>query len=338
MKRVLPALLLLCFLGSTAQNVTLREHKSRKDSLPEYPYVFPILGKKATARGFTLPKPHGLMANFLVGVQKLTITDMKVGFNGNGLYDVSDIIQFGESEGTIYTLNFRFDTWILPFLNVGAYYGQGQSTSEINLVKPFEITTSPTSDATYYGFSTLLAGGYKGLWHKGFMLSWDLNASWTTNENLDKPVFVAISGLRTGPIFPLKKKNSNIVVWLGAAYTYVAAETSGSIAGTDVFPGAVDEIDQKRDELDAWYIDKGAPTEGPVYNLYTGLDNLFQDVQDGIESSSIEYSMLKKALGPVNMVIGGQYQLNLSWQLRGEVQILGGRTSGLLSLNYRFGL
>jgi hypothetical protein len=335
---LLIACVLLFTLSSVAQNATIREHKSKKDSLPEYPYALPLLGKRATKRGFQLPKPHGLMVNFLVGRQKLTIEDMKVGFNNNGLIDVSDIIQFGESVGTIYTLNARFDTWILPFLNVGAYYGQGQSNSEIKLVKPFELTTSPTSDATYYGFSTLLAGGYKGLFNKGFMASWDLNASWTTNENLDKPVFVAISGIRTGPIFPLKKKNSNIVVWVGGAYTYVAAETKGSIGGSEIFPGAVENIDQKQMELDDWYNGLGDNPPDIATRVYTNMTQFYTDLKDGVEGSSIQYSMTKKALGPINFVLGLQYQINLDWQIRAEAQMLGGRSSGLLSLNWRFGL
>ena len=195
--------LLICFftLGTFGQNVTLKKHKAKRDSLPEYPYALPIWGKKATARGFQLPLPHGIMANLLVGRQLLEISDMKVGFNNNGLIDVSDIIQFGPSEGIIYTVNFRVDTWILPFLNVGAFYGAGESQSKIRLEEPFELLTEPRSDAAYYGFSLLAAGGYKGFFDKGFMVSWDLNGSWTTNENLDKPVFVAISGLRTGPHF-----------------------------------------------------------------------------------------------------------------------------------------
>ena len=169
------------------------------------------------------------------------------------------------------------------------------------------------------------------------MLSWDLNASWTTNENLDKPVFVAISGIRTGPIFPLKKKNSNIVVWLGGAYTYVAAQTQGSIGGAEIFPGAVDNLNAKQMELDEWYGSLPDPTdlETAVYDGFTGL---LTDLKNGVESSSIQYSMTKRAKGPVNLVLGMQYQFNLDWQLRGEVQILGGRTSGLISLNYRFGI
>jgi hypothetical protein len=339
MKKVLFILLSLVITASAfAQNATIREHKTKKDSLPEYPYVFPILGKKATAKGFQLPLPHGVMVNFLAGRQKLAIEDMKVGFNNNGLIDVSNIINFGPSEGTIYTANVRVDTWILPFLNVGGYYGQGESKATVRLEEPFELVTEPISKATYYGLSALLAGGYKGLFNKGFMLSWDLNASWTTNENLDKPVFVAISGLRTGPIFPLKKPNSNIVVWTGAAYTYVAAETIGSIGGADIFPGAAESIQEKQDNLDNWYMEQGSPAEGPIKNLYDGLSGVLTDVSNNIDDSSIQYSMTKKALGPVNWVLGFQYQMNLHWQLRLEGQMLGGRSSGLVSLNYRFGI
>ena len=123
------SLIFITLLSSSilAQNVTLKDKKSREEALPEYPYVFPVLGKKATAKGFQLPKPHGVMLNFLAGKQKLAIEDMKVGFNNGTLYDVSEIIEFGPSEAIVYTTNIRIDTWILPFLNIGGYYGRGET-------------------------------------------------------------------------------------------------------------------------------------------------------------------------------------------------------------------
>ena len=338
MKQFFIALALVIGFSAVSQNVTLREHKSNRDSISDYPYALPILGKKATKKGYKLPLPHGVMFNFLAGKQELAIEDMKVGFNNGPLYDVSDIIDFGPSEAVVYTFNVRVDTWILPFLNIGGYYGQGESQAKIRLEKPFELVTEPRSDATYYGFSTLLAGGYKGLFNKGFMLSWDLNASWTTNENLDKPVFVAITGIRTGPIIPLKKENSNIVIWGGAAYTYVAAETVGSIGGSEIFPEIGDNIDEKRMELDTWYANFGDNPPESVTKIYDGMNGVYDNIENGVNSSSIQYSMTKKALGPINFVLGMQYQLNLHWQLRLEAQMLGGRTTGLVSMNYRFGL
>lgn len=48
--------------------------------------------------------------------------------------------------------------------------------------------------------------------------------------------------------------------------------------------------------------------------------------------------MEKKIVRPVNLIIGGQWQISPEWQLRGEMQILGDRTIGLLSINWRFGI
>jgi len=38
------------------------------------------------------------------------------------------------------------------------------------------------------------------------------------------------------------------------------------------------------------------------------------------------------------MLLGAQWQINHRWQLRAEAQVLGDRTAGLFSVNYRFGV
>ena len=77
-------------------------------------------------------------------------------------------------------------------------------------------------------------------------------------------------------------------------------------------------------QLDDWYNGLG-PDPGPVADrVYEGMTGLFTDIKDGFGESSIQYSMTKRALGPVNLVIGTQYQFNLHWQLRAELQMLGG--------------
>ncbi len=68
-----------------------------------------------------------------------------------------------------------------------------------------------------------------------------------------------------------------------------------------------------------------------IYELSSLPGVPFKDV-------TIHYSLTKKPQSNWTMLIGTQYQLNRHWQLRTEAGVLGGRTSGLLSMNYRFGL
>src|SRR5688572_4548002 len=54
----------------------------------EYPYILPILGKQATARGFTLPYSAGIGVNYLWQESDLVIENLMVGFNHGPLYDL----------------------------------------------------------------------------------------------------------------------------------------------------------------------------------------------------------------------------------------------------------
>ncbi len=49
------------------------------------------------------------------------------------LQPVADEVVFGPSEGRINTLNFRFDTWVLPFLQVAGFYGKVYGKQTITL-------------------------------------------------------------------------------------------------------------------------------------------------------------------------------------------------------------
>ena len=70
-------------------------------------------------------------------------------------------------------------------------------------------------------------------------------------------------------------------------------------------------------------------------------DNLLTPIINNLESANgegtIEYKLLKEPEMEWNIILGGQYQLNKSWQFRFEGGIIGNRKSLLLSTNYRFG-
>src|SRR5687768_16753499 len=72
-------------------------HKAYHDSLKamNYPYTFPLYGKKAYKKGFDVPYPWGLGVNYFWAKQEVTISNITVGFNDNGPVDLTDVIQFG---------------------------------------------------------------------------------------------------------------------------------------------------------------------------------------------------------------------------------------------------
>jgi hypothetical protein len=64
------------------------KNQALKDSIEkkEYPYVLPILGKKAAAKGFQLPYSAGLSVKYLWQESELVIDDLMVGFNGGEMH------------------------------------------------------------------------------------------------------------------------------------------------------------------------------------------------------------------------------------------------------------
>ncbi len=83
----------------------------------EYPYLLPILGKKAHDRGYKLPLPHGLSVGTIFTKQSIILDNFQFAFaRGDEQPDferfqpIADLVVFGPSEGRVNTLNFRFDT------------------------------------------------------------------------------------------------------------------------------------------------------------------------------------------------------------------------------------
>jgi hypothetical protein len=70
-----------------------------KDSIEkkQYPYVLPIWGKKATAKGFQLPYSAGIGVNYLWQESDLIVDDLMVGFNNGTMHDMDEIIRFDDA-------------------------------------------------------------------------------------------------------------------------------------------------------------------------------------------------------------------------------------------------
>ena len=142
--------------------------------------------------------------------------------------------------------------------------------------------------------------------------------------------------------------DDNIDIYLALG----AAALIGAILLLDVFSGPEgDPISAEPADVippETW--DNLDNVADDYYEWYNGIDELKQNAADRILTPIVEnladaeggttfkYSLTKEPLGPWNMVIGGQYQVNKHWQLRAEAGIIGNRNSLLISGNYRFGI
>ncbi len=325
-------LLMLPIIGFSQYN----QYEPKDTTKQQYPYRLPIFGNFLHDVGVDLPYPMGLMVNSYLGVQNILITDIAVGFEGGEgdgipLTDITRLIEFEDVKATAYSLNFRPDIWVLPFLNVYGIVGKAWTESDVIISYPFKLNALAKLDGMTFGVGLTFAGGFKNYF---FVL--DMNNVWTYMSNFEDPVKTGILSPRFGRTFKLKKPESNFGIWVGAMRVGLGGVTTGSIKLADVLPQETwDNIDQ---------------TVQNYYDWYDGLDENKQNVADQILTPIIEnlaagngettvlYSIRKESKKEWNMLVGGQYQIDKHWQIRTEFGFLGERSSWLLSANYRFGV
>ena len=335
----------------------------------KYPYFFPFLGKKAYEKGYVLQKPHGIMVSSLFNKQGIVLDNMELAFAKDGeepnfetLQPVADKIIFGPSEGRINTLNFRFDTWILPFFSIGGYYGRVWGEQTVVLTAPIAINSTTDIIGQYYGLNLLAVIPLGPV-----NLAADYGWSWTTNERLDEPVLVKVSGLRAIYRFPSKTPGRFIAIWGGAQLQNLDSRTSGNIALDEALglDGAtLDALDERLDNLNngiqeletAWsdytqsseYMNlrpgeklKQDATYATVLGIATTIEGAGSSASDflrDLSTSDVYYKFDKKLEHPWNMLLGINWQLNPTWQFRSEYGFLKSKQQLMLSVNYRFGI
>ena len=300
----------------------------------EYNYIFPIWGQGAYKKGFDIPYPVGIMANFIWMHQGLVIENLQLGLKTDDR-DIPltpiDFIDFGENTNTSYMVNVRPDIWIFPFLNVYGLFGYGQSHTEVFLTAPVELKSVVDQNIRSAGIGLMSAFGIGPVW-----LSVDANWTWTKPDLVEDPTKVSVVGLRLGHTFVFKNKpERNFAVWAGGMRLHMSSETIGAISMADALPPETwERTDEIVDNYWYWYDNEATLPQKKV------ADEVLTPIVDKIEEADgdavISYGMDKRTKQMWNGVIGGQFQLNKRWQFRAEGGIIGDRKSFLASANYRF--
>ena len=346
MQKIVQRLCIICLLLSfvslqvtQAQYTSTRvksQYQSYRDSLKEveYNYIFPLLGQQAYKKGFDIPYPAGLMANYLWMSQSIVIDNLQLGLK-TADQDIPltsvDFIDFGKNTNVSQGINVRPDLWVLPFLNVYGIFGKGVSKTEVNLIRPIELLSIVEQDITTAGIGIMGAGGLGPVW-----FSVDVNWTWNKPELLDEAVRVNVMGIRIGHTIQSERKpGSNFAFWVGGMRADMSSETVGQIQLIDVFPK---ETWERRDELVNNYYDwyENEATIGQKVIADKVLTPIVERIDAADGSSIIRYGMDKQVKEKWNGLIGLQWQLNKSWMLRSEGGVIGDRKSFMVSLNYRF--
>jgi hypothetical protein len=317
-------------MGQGAQKIFNPIYEDYFDSLRkmDYPYTFPILGKKASKAGYDLPFAYGISGIFFTQRQEISIDQTLIGFNGSELVDVSNFIRFGPTIATTNAYTVRPDLWVLPFLNVYGILGGGTTQTDVNLTSPVEFQTSQKFAVSSFGLGATLTGAFGPIW-----VAWDNNYNFADVEVVVEPVPAFNSSLRLGHTVPsVANPQRNLSVWVGAFYQSIQNDTQGSVSVEEIFPGFGDGNVIGR--LSEW-AETLPPAQRVVVQQIIGK---LEEVASGIDpgEANIDYRLEKRVTAPFNMIFGAQYQFDKHWMLRSEMGVFGRRSQFLLNLNYRF--
>jgi len=309
----------------------------------EYPYVLPILGKKAYAKGYELQKPFGIMLGSVFNKQGLILENFEMALSDDGstpetYFPLNGILDFGPSEGRVSTINVRADAWILPFLSVGVYYGGvwGEQTISFSVLGSNLIESTTDITGKYYGLNLLAVAPVGPV-----AIAADYSWSWTTNDRLDRPVLVNVSGIRVIKRFMSKKKGRFWAVWGGAQFQKLDNRTSGNIA-LDEALGISEQDKQLIDDRWGSFQNNEIPNGNGDYwdelNVFEqAIHEKAYNLVSGLVDTTVFYKFDKKLEYEWNMLLGFNYQHSPVWQFRGEYGFLKSKQQLMLSINYRFG-
>jgi hypothetical protein len=350
----------------TADKVMGPKNQGLADSLKksEYPYLFPIWGKKVVAKGFNIPKSGGVSVQYLYQTSDIIIENLQVGFNHGEMYPLDQVIRFNSATATTNGVNFRPDIWLFPFLNIYGIYAQSKTSTAIDAgvwlptdsawKQVTNIKTKANFNGTTFGFGLTPTVGIRG-----YFLALDMNFSWTDIEELEKPAFAFVFGPRFGKNISMKKKDMSLALWVGGFRVEIGSSTSGSLNATDLLPlnewkekvnTGNAKVAENQQKVDNWWSGLSAAEQNNPVNIAKHetanrvlgrfgnvLDQASQIVANAGEGS-VQYSLSKKQKQAWNFIVGGQFQLNRSWQLRAEYGFLGTRQQFIGGLQYRFNL
>lgn len=365
--------MILLFQHSFGQIFTNKEVGKKNEELidslkrSDYPYALPIWGDKATKAGYSLPYSAGLSIQYLGSEASIIIDNLNVGFNNGPKYNLDGIVRFDESKAFAEALTVRPDIWLFPFLNVYGILGKARASTDVNFgiwvpdstgVDKEVLKTGTTVDfnTTTFGIGITPTIGVGG----GF-LALDMNVAWVDVPQLSKPARSFVFGPRFGKNFKLKKPEQSVAIWAGGFRLAIASGTDGSLALSEVFPegggelGAkidqgMQKVDDAQQQVDTWWaglsqaqqnnpVNKAKyETANAVLDRAGEILNAADQAVNTISTSTVQYTMDKQVKDAWNFIVGGQFQFNKHFMIRGEVGFFGSRTQVLGGLQYRFGL
>lgn len=280
------------------------EISSKESTERQWEYAMPFMAQEVIDMGFELPFPYGVAVIYAKVRQDLTLKDLEVGANGNGLKPI-EFVSFSDAEALNDSVQIKADMWLFPFMNIYAVVGaingdanldftiDGNGIIEQSGIDCSKIINRPicqklennhltislgngtgdiNGESTKYsgynvGIGTILAAGYKD-----WFIAMPITYVYSNIDVLDSTVETLNFSPRIGKTIDLADTGT-LSLFVGAGYLDVDMELTGAI---DVGMGDLDSIEYKihQENSDKWNALAGVnwePTKHWSFNLEAGF-------------------------------------------------------------------
>ena len=351
---------IVCF----AQNDHQLSEQDTTTSNIEYPYVLPIWGQKVADRGIHMQLPFGVNVNYVYNQMTLELTEFSMNFfDGENLDDIinPESLNFTETIATANGVNFRFDGWVFPFLNIYGMYARNQGSTQVSFqprvvekdlgpngnIMEIRTLENPIEVAPVYFNTNSFGTGATAIygWGNGYFVGMDGNVSWVTSDLLEQTVIFFVGSARIGRRINFKN-GMKLAVYFGAMYRdFVNKENNtGSISVPELDEAMINAIDGFTEinnaQIEFW---ESLPDAAPgkdekLAELYAREDRLTNARSRVENSNTINYSIKKEIIENWSTQIGYNFEISDQWMVRGELGYRAGQKFFMSGLQFRFGL
>jgi len=219
---------------------------------------FPLF-KKAIPEEYhgDLPRPSGISFAYSKMTDTVTISDFAVALGGQPLPPGAVVVNTADHDTNTYMA--RFDTWVLPFVNVygfaatinGAAQNVPVTVNPIPGLPAIPVPSTITLDFNghLYGVGATVAGGYKK-----FFASYDINREWVTLNILSNDTSAVAQSVRAG--IRTNYQGNLMAFYAGAFHLELGDEP---LTGAGIFPAVPSaSFSLKAQPTDGWNTILGA--------------------------------------------------------------------------------
>ena len=302
---------------------------------PRWSDFLPILGKEARERGYVLPLPFGVSAVAFTQRQPFFVSNIGIEFAGhendiiNGIVD--NVISPENLRVSDQTLNFRFDTWILPFWNVYGILGRTQGTAELDL----RLSASGELNVPTLVLATQEIGG--GPLVSGPNRCSNLNLNFNGNANF--PGGACVVSFNANRVYPTRLEFEGDVYGYG---TTIAGGYGDFFGMFDVnYTEADINIARENSEQTVYSTRLGWNGTVGAWSGQVWVGAMKQKIKQvlsvEVPDTSIAAIISQEVSSPYSYLIGGSWNITPEWQIIAESSFLfSDRQQFMIQGSYRF--